>query len=70
MNWQPIETAPKDGTRILVNDGCNIYKAFFDDDKYAFLGIMNGYTENYFILMSLVEWQPLPEIKNDQKNRR
>ena len=39
MQWQPIDTAPKDGTSILVCPGfwnaktCSI--ARFDDDEYA-----------------------------------
>ena len=37
-DWQPIETAPKDGTRILIvnpaeNDSVCI--AWWDDDRYA-----------------------------------
>ncbi len=38
MNWQPIETAPKDGTHVIVWpptwDGVTSC-AYWDDDKYA-----------------------------------
>ena len=28
-NWQPIETAPKDGTEVLVTDGAAIWIAVY-----------------------------------------
>ena len=39
MTWQPIETAPKDGSRVLIWRG-DTYSAeavagYWDDDKYA-----------------------------------
>lgn len=39
MNWQPIETAPKDGTYVLVYPGAYtkipMSIARWDDDRYA-----------------------------------
>ena len=42
LDWQPIESAPRDGTRILANDddGCNSYIVWWcdgwcDDDYSA-----------------------------------
>lgn len=60
MNWQPIETAPKDGSKIIVNDGWSDYKAFFDKDKDEFIGIRRGYSINEFKLYGLIKWKPLP----------
>jgi len=34
MNWQPIETAPKDGTRILVCGGTYYCTDDYDDKGY------------------------------------
>lgn len=35
MEWKPIETAPKDLTRILVPFKGKVYIAYWDDEKYA-----------------------------------
>jgi len=74
MDWQPIETAPKDGTRILI------YPVRFHDVKAAryfnapeityWFGAKPGYPESgYWVGASLrkhapedfTHWQPLPE---------
>lgn len=33
MEWQPIETAPKDGTNILISDGSSITTAYWTDEE-------------------------------------
>ena len=43
MEWQPIETAPKDGTEILIsNNGEDISEAFWSDRPVCMLGPRNG----------------------------
>jgi hypothetical protein len=69
--WQPIETAPKDGTRFIAwhegrsgffhwqgNDGTNRPVGWRDDFIYVYPeGDLNGPTH----------WQPLPEAPNGAK---
>ena len=62
--WQPIETAPKDGTPILVWDGvdysCVQYLIRKDGSAFWELGHgMNG--DRSFLLRTLLNWMPLPE---------
>ena len=67
MNWQPIETAPKDGTRILVNDGCDCFVAWWDNYYKEF--VIGSYCDDnggdLIEVNKIVEWQPLPEIENE-----
>lgn len=35
MDWQPIETAPKDGTLVWVWDGRDAFTAYYKQSKYA-----------------------------------
>lgn len=35
MSWQPIETAPKDGTHVLVSDDGVVSEAWFDAEAHG-----------------------------------
>lgn len=66
LKWQPIETAPKDGTRIIVK------AKYFTDDKPVYIAqnwrdTFNG-TDDWKgessvgqIDLQPVEWMPLPD---------
>lgn len=59
--WQPIETAPKDGTAVLgattdlFDGGCEV--VFWDDDREMW-GTNDG---PYFFKGRFTHWMPLPE---------
>jgi hypothetical protein len=63
--WQPIETAPKDGTKILVNAGRQgMFVTWWVPHIAAKLGDRYGwhYTSNGWL--APLYWQPLPEPPN------
>jgi len=75
MNWQPIETAPKDGRRVLVwiddpkllRDGYPICFArlwFYDD------GSLGGGAEGFNGKWDITHWMPLPEPPKDEKGSK
>ena len=58
--WQPIETAPKDGTRVLAWEYPYYTVVFWDDDEEE------PYTPCWKIsyggdIMDPTHWMPLPE---------
>ena len=75
MDWEPIETAPKDGTRVLIVDGdgnidlCGYQESFYtrqefvrkakDGDVYKTITEEDGYWESE-ITFSPTHWMPLP----------
>lgn len=68
MTWQPIESAPKDGTRVLV---CAISKnrisvylpqvAFFGTYHPNAKGKQCWRAANMGIIINPTHWMPLPE---------
>jgi len=52
--WQPIETAPKDGTPVLVADGS--WVGVLAWDRYA-----NGWVNDEMDSASPTHWRPLPK---------
>lgn len=61
MNWQPIETAPRDGTVCLFSESVESFVTIgmFTEDK--FVGVEHGNHMNAGIVMSPDFWMPLPE---------
>ena len=64
MNWQTIETAPKDGTPILGWDGTQITSIFWDDPSYGLNGLWRvscpgEWADDDSFFPS--HWMPLPE---------
>lgn len=74
MNWQPIETAPKDGTLILVT-GCNGFRrvlaawyvgdneAYGHDGKAHWRGVLNA--QGPIFIADPTHWMKLPNPPTD-----
>lgn len=56
--WQPIETAPKDGTSILLYGGDWIFEGRFSD---------GGWVHAYENDDTPTHWMPLPQLPGDEK---
>lgn len=50
--WQPIATAPRDGTDVLVSNGTAVWKSFYDEDGWE--------PECVWGDVCPTHWQPLP----------
>lgn len=57
MEWQPIYTAPKDGTRILVHGNYGFAIANWAGDNYPHWVDCDGRMEDE----ACTHWMPLPE---------
>ena len=56
--WQPIDTAPKSGTSILVYDGNGIFICSWYDDKWDVDHDVGGW--EYQEGINATHWRPLP----------
>lgn len=55
-NWPPIETAPKDGTEILIwVERPHRYRAAWWDERYG------AYVDTWMCYEDATHWQPLPD---------
>lgn len=72
MEWQPIETAPNDGTRFLVYRPNRVIIEACVPDGYGcgdwyFEGVMWSGVAN---AMDATHWMPLPEPPNSETEHR
>lgn len=83
--WLPIESAPKDGTRVLITDGKYVYQAHYTDDcefgqfendhraGWQIWACEDGYYSSAIEIDEVVKWMPLPppapKKENDDANR-
>lgn len=69
-SWQPIETAPKDGTRVLVATKAAVYIAKYGEyrkeDSYFYgwyeYDCDDPWYSTDFQYHPLTHWRPLPEL--------
>jgi hypothetical protein len=63
--WQPIETAPKDGTRILGYDGSTVSGTYWHDSFREWRNESEAAGDNHgwygHDRWVPTHWQPLPE---------
>lgn len=66
MDWQPIDTAPKDGTRIFVARYIDGYGWILGVSRHETVGVIGGWI-SYWVgpfgelgLGAPTHWQPLP----------
>lgn len=71
MEWQPIETAPKDGTEILLYDGFGLQVCRYGFDSVhnrVKLWVYGDTLDQYNTRLDMADpthWMPLPEPPND-----
>ena len=68
MNWQPIENAPKDGTRILAyiaksKDSPSVVEVWWEPDylEGEWGERTGGWDDDWDLNYSPAYWMPLPE---------
>lgn len=61
-SWRPIETAPKDGTRILVGHSDAVFDAWWEEGGGNGDGWVDGCDDRYedLIVYEPTHWMPLP----------
>ena len=65
--WQPIETAPKDGSLILITDGHCSYAAWYEGQcQYEWAIADDNGDDNAIGEMYVTHWMPLPEPPTDK----
>lgn len=67
MKWEPIETAPMDGTFVLITDGAFMAVAFADTENELAWTMDDGHDFFRCLRRSLAtptHWMPLPEPPN------
>ncbi len=70
MNWQPIETAPKDGRRIIVSCDGRVRTAYWTDNGEARRPKPYWYYDSAMGVKWVrnnppTHWMPLPEPPQD-----
>ena len=58
VEWQPIETAPKDGKRVLVTDGFEVCDAYFRSGEWWQYECGDDW---YSVSINPTNWMPLPQ---------
>ena len=66
MKQQPIETAPKDGTEILVWTGTAWRTAYFDRVENDFVSTAKALTKRVHFSSKPTHWMPLPEPPGEE----
>lgn len=59
MKWEPIETAPKDGTPVLVHECGDVVIAYWKQSIGKWIGPRDSYGDADY--MQPDAWMPLPE---------
>ena len=63
--WQPIETAPKDGTRVLLADSSVAADGYFD----YLLNKGNGSWVWPYVKREPTHWKSMPEFPKQEKEK-
>jgi hypothetical protein len=59
--WQPIETAPKDGTEILVWNGESVNHVWFEEGQWRLFRLKGSHGEHlYYLETPPTKWMRLP----------
>lgn len=68
MKQRPIETAPKDGTEILVWTGTAWRTAYFDRVENAFVSTTKTLTKRFPFRSAPTYWIPLPPPPGEEES--
>ena len=64
LEWQPIETAPKDGTRILIADATT---RLVRECRYEYYDWSDPVYSEWYFEATATHWMPLPKPPKESK---